>query len=140
MQKLISSNRGLNGQNSRGRHFNLRIIKKGLKSWYDNTENNDLLVYTIKTSIIIMMMMTKIHLKYLNDTMTKKDLFESNCLVGYNTTFQNKDILKNIARKDDTKLILSQISKIKKFLRYKMNYMLFLTLYMLYEILLLFLM
>ena len=65
----------------------------------------------------------------MNDTMTKKDLFESNCLVGYNTTFQNKDILKYIAAKDDTKLILSQISKIKTCLRYEMDYVLFFPLY-----------
>ena len=75
----------------------------------------------------MMMMMTKIHLKYLNDTMTKKDLFESNCRVGNNTTFQNKDILKFIAAKDDTKLILSQISKIKFFLRNEMDKGLFFT-------------
>ena len=76
---------------------------------YDNTENNDIFGYTIKTSTIIMMM-TKIHLKYMNDTMKRKDLYESNCLVGNNTTFKNKDNPRCFAALDDTKLILSQIS------------------------------
>ena len=87
MQKLLNIfKQGVEWAKFTRKTFQFAYNKKGLKSLYDNTENNDLLVYTIKTSIIIMMMMTKIHLKYLNDTMTKKDLFESNCLVGNNTT------------------------------------------------------